>query len=45
MEVFVGMITAVLAIGTIAENDKSKTKTLAVCFCLSMAVLAILSIA
>lgn len=44
MEIFVGIITAVFAIGTIADKDKNGGKMLAGCFCVSMAVLAVIHI-
>ncbi len=44
MEVFVGIVTAVFAIGTIAEKDKGTGKMLALCFCISMAALTIIHI-
>lgn len=44
MELFVGIVTAVFAIGTIAEKDKSSGKMLAGCFCVSMVALAAIHI-
>lgn len=44
MKVFVGIITAVFAIGSIAEKDMDRSKTLAGCFCVSMAALAAICI-
>lgn len=44
MEIFVFVMTALFAIGVIAEKDSSKSKLLATCFCISMATLVILEI-
>lgn len=44
MEAFIGIITALFAIGSIAEKDMDRSKTLACCFCVSMAALAAICI-
>lgn len=44
MKVFAGIITAMFAIGSITEKDMERSKTLAGCFCVSMAALAAICI-
>lgn len=44
MEVFVGIITTVFAVGCIAEKDRERSKMLAGCFCVSMVALAAICI-
>lgn len=40
MKVFVGIITALFAIGSIAEKDRDRSKMFAGCFCVSMTALS-----
>ena len=42
MEIFLAVITAILAVATVSEADRYKIKFLAACFCTSVIALTIL---
>lgn len=44
MGIYVGVLAALFAFCTIVEKHKERNRMFAVCFCVSMAVLAILNI-
>lgn len=39
MKIFAGVVAAIFGIGTVAEEDKSKARIFAICFCVSMVIM------
>lgn len=44
MNIFLGVLAGIFALGTIAEKDKPAGKRMAVCFCVTVTAIAAISI-